>query len=74
VLFPVSFNQPGFRSIGIRTLITNDFMTGRAAVPGEDIPKQAVQEMVEQILDEVPDIARVVYDLSSKPPSTTEWE
>lgn len=74
ILFPVDFAQPGKRSIGIRTFITNDFMTGLPAVPGKDVPEEAVQTMAQRILKEVPGIARVVYDLTSKPPGTTEWE
>ena len=40
VSFPVHFGTEGNRSIGIRTFITNDFMTGRPAVPGKDIPEE----------------------------------
>ena len=74
VLFPVDFGEEGKRSIGIRTFITNDFMTGVPALPGRDIPLEAVQEMVDGILRNDKRIARVVYDLTSKPPGTTEWE
>jgi len=73
VSFPVNFGKPGHRSIGIRTFITNDFMTGIPAIPGVQLPKEALSEMVEKILT-IPNIARVVYDLTSKPPGTTEWE
>jgi len=74
ILFPVDFGHQGKRSIGIRTFITNDFMTGVPALPGKDIPIEAVHEMVSQILDNDAGIARVAYDLTSKPPGTTEWE
>ncbi len=74
VLFPVPFGTSGNRSIGIRTIITRDFMTGIPALPGKHIPVEAVQEMVDRILSEVPGISRVAYDLTSKPPGTTEWE
>lgn len=74
ILFPVSFGIEGNRSIGIRTIITKDFMTGVAALPGRDLPEKVLQEMVDRILKEVPGISRVVYDLTSKPPGTTEWE
>jgi GMP synthase (glutamine-hydrolysing) len=49
-------------------------MTGVAAMPGRDLPEKAVTKMVERILKEVPGISRVAYDLTSKPPGTTEWE
>jgi GMP synthase (glutamine-hydrolysing) len=74
ISFPVSFGHHGNRSIGIRTLITRDFMTGIPALPGRDIPVQVLESMVDRILKEVPGISRVVYDLTSKPPGTTEWE
>eukprot|EP01113_Clastostelium_recurvatum_P029196 TRINITY_DN3523_c0_g1_i8.p1 TRINITY_DN3523_c0_g1~~TRINITY_DN3523_c0_g1_i8.p1 ORF type:complete len:717 (+),score=137.64 TRINITY_DN3523_c0_g1_i8:174-2153(+) len=73
VLVPVGFDKPGHRSIAIRTFITNDFMTGVPAIPGTDIPEAAVQEMVKRVAG-VPHISRVMYDLTSKPPGTTEWE
>ena len=74
VLFPVNFGQKGARSIAIRTFITNDFMTGVPALPGREMPLKALKEMVNRILAEVPAVARVAYDLTSKPPGTTEWE
>merc|ERR1712176_754568 len=62
------------RSIAIRTFITNDFMTGVPAEPGSDyMPLAVLDEMVEGI-EKVPGINCVVYDLTSKPPGTTEWE
>ncbi|MFH1590004.1 MAG: glutamine-hydrolyzing GMP synthase [archaeon] len=74
ILFPVNFGIENNHSIAIRTFITNDFMTGVPAIPGKDIPKKALKKIVKRILKEVPDISRVVYDLTSKPPGTTEWE
>mmetsp|Transcript_30058 Transcript_30058/g.85895 ORF Transcript_30058/g.85895 Transcript_30058/m.85895 type:complete len:691 (-) Transcript_30058:33-2105(-) len=79
VSFPVDFSPTNGsatskRSIAIRTFITNDFMTGVPAQPGTDyMPKQVLKDMVEAIL-KVEGISRVVYDLTSKPPGTTEWE
>jgi GMP synthase (glutamine-hydrolysing) len=49
-------------------------MTGVAAVPGKHLPFVALQEMVDGILSSVKGIARVCYDLTAKPPATTEWE
>jgi GMP synthase (glutamine-hydrolysing) len=73
VSFPVNFGKPGERSIGIRTFITNDFMTGVPAIPEIHMPKAALEEMVERVLS-LSGISRVAYDLTSKPPGTTEWE
>jgi len=74
ILFPVNFGIPNSHSIAIRTIITADFMTGVPARPGIDIEADVVPSMVKAVLAEVPAIARVVYDLTSKPPATTEWE
>lgn len=74
VLFPVDFGNTGCRSICVRPFMTNDFMTGVPAVPGKDIPYEAVQEWTNRVLKEVEGITRVCYDLTSKPPATTEWE
>lgn len=75
ILTPVDFGETGKRSIVIRTFITNDFMTGVPAIPGSEyMPIEALQEMVDRIMNEVPNIARVMYDLTAKPPGTTEWE
>lgn len=62
------------RSIAIRTFITNDFMTGIPALPGKEMPFEALNQMVKRIESEVKYISRVLYDLTSKPPGTTEWE
>jgi len=61
------------RSIAIRTFLTADFMTGVPVVPGNEIPQDVLLEMVDGI-SKVPGVARVMYDLTAKPPGTTEWE
>jgi GMP synthase (glutamine-hydrolysing) len=73
ILFPIDFGRKGSRSIAIRTFITNDFMTGTPAIPGIDFPENALNDMVEKVLTDK-SISRVVYDLTAKPPGTTEWE
>ena len=74
ILFPANFGVAGMRSVCIRTFITNDFMTGVPAWPGRSIPAEAVELMVERILRQVKGVVRVCFDLTSKPPATTEWE
>ena len=74
ILFPASFGVAGMRSVCVRTFITNDFMTGVPAWPGRTIPAEAVELMVERILRQVKAVVRVCFDLTSKPPATTEWE
>jgi GMP synthase (glutamine-hydrolysing) len=74
ILLPVSFDQPGERSVVLRPFMTNDFMTGMPAIPGKDISLDALEQIVSRILTSVPGISAVLYDLTSKPPGTTEWE
>ena len=74
ISLPVNFGIEGNRSIAIRPFITNDFMTGQPAVPGVDISKDLLDKLIKDILEKVPGISRVLYDLTSKPPATTEWE
>ncbi|GAB1605172.1 GMP synthase [glutamine-hydrolyzing]-like [Argonauta hians] len=63
------------RSIVIRPFVTNDFMTGVPATPGSNLlPEEVVTSMVDSILSTVTSVSRVMYDLTSKPPGTTEWE
>lgn len=74
ISIPVGFGTVGNRSIVLRPFMTNDFMTGLPALPGKDIPEKVVLEIVNRVLAEVNGISRVLYDLTSKPPGTTEWE
>lgn len=71
---PLSFDEPGQRSIVLRPFITNDFMTGRAAIPGVDLREDILDQMAREIPAQVPGISRVMLDLTGKPPGTTEWE
>ncbi|XP_050425239.1 GMP synthase [glutamine-hydrolyzing] isoform X2 [Adelges cooleyi] len=80
ILIPVHFDRdiayrhPSCqRSIVIRPFITEDFMTGIPALPGKHIPAVLVQKMM-AAAQEIPGISRVLYDLTPKPPGTTEWE
>lgn len=61
------------RCVVIRPFITQDFMTGVPAVPGKHLPLELVAKMVNEVMT-VPGISRVMYDLTPKPPGTTEWE
>jgi len=73
ILFPQNFGIENGRSVCIRTFLTNDFMTGVPAVVGKELPENILNSMVEQIL-KIDGIVRVAFDLTPKPPGTTEWE
>lgn len=54
----------------IRCVGSRDAMTARFA----KIPYDVLEKVSSRITNEVPEISRVVYDISNKPPSTIEWE
>ena len=56
--------------IALRAVETIDFMTARWA----RLPYDFLDLVVNRIINEVPGISRVVYDISGKPPATIEWE
>ncbi|CAH2043247.1 unnamed protein product, partial [Iphiclides podalirius] len=81
VLIPVHFDRDAAvrapscqRSLVLRPFITGDFMTGVAALPGSDAMPQDVVDRMHKELMTVSGISRVLYDLTPKPPATTEWE
>lgn len=56
--------------VALRAVETTDFMTARWA----HLPYKVLETVSSRILNEVPGISRVTYDISSKPPATIEWE
>ena len=74
IITPVDFGVSGQRSIALRPFLSQDFMTGRPAIPGKDIPLDVLNNMRLDIERDVAGVSRVMLDLTAKPPGTTEWE
>ena len=56
--------------IALRAVETIDFMTARWA----HLPHDFLEHVSNRIVNEIDAVSRVVYDISSKPPATIEWE
>ena len=57
-------------TIALRAVETTDFMTG----VWSKIPFEILEKVSSRIVNEVNHVNRVVYDITSKPPATIEWE
>ncbi len=56
--------------IALRAVQTVDFMTAQWA----HLPYEFLELVSRRIVNELPGVSRVVYDISGKPPATIEWE
>ncbi len=57
-------------AVALRAVNTIDFMTAESA----EIPFKVLQKVMSRIINEVKGVNRVLYDLTSKPPGTIEFE
>ena len=56
--------------VSLRAVETVDFMTATWA----RLPHEFLDLVSRRILNEIEEVSRVTFDISSKPPSTIEWE
>jgi len=56
--------------VAVRAVATNDFMQAEYV----HLPHDALARISQRITDACPGVSRVVYDITSKPPGTVEWE
>ena len=57
-------------AVALRSVTTSDFMTA----DWTRIPFEVLDKVSNRIVNEVKGVNRVLYDITSKPPATVEWE
>ena len=73
VLLPIG-NKKKY-SIAVRTFISNDFMTGRPAFIDHEVSRNQIKKYVDSVNVIYGDqVEYIIYDITSKPPATCEWQ
>ena len=49
-------------------------MTGRPAIIGSEVTRDTMAQLVAEIEAGLPEIDLILYDVTSKPPATVEWQ
>ena len=60
---------PGKKIIYVRAVKTKDFMTAEAMLPN----KETIEKLSKRVTGEIPGVARVLYEITGKPPGTIEY-
>lgn len=73
LLLPLG-TEPGRFTLALRSIITSDYMTGRHAHLGADLPVLRLTAWADSVLGLFRDVDAVIYDITGKPPGTVEWQ
>ncbi len=70
VVWEIASRDEGKYTISIRAVNTDNFMTADVT----RIPLETLKEIAEKVMKSLPQVRRVVYDVTPKPPATIEYE
>lgn len=73
LLLPLG-TEPDRFTLALRSIITSDYMTGRHAHLGADLPVDRLVAWADSVLGLFREVDAVIYDITGKPPGTVEWQ